>query len=50
MDFQKEDRDEKKLIKKKMKTFAKKSISTVKSSVSVRKKHFGNIFVVDGKR
>ena len=31
-----------------MKTFAKKSISTLKSLVSVRKKHFGKIFAVDG--
>ena len=31
-----------------MKTFAKKSISTLKSLVSVKKKHFGKIFAVDG--
>ena len=31
-----------------MKTFAKKSISTLKSLVSVTKKHFEKIFVQDG--
>ena len=35
-------------MKKKMKTFAKKGISTLKSLVSMRKKHFGKIFAVDG--
>ena len=35
-------------MKKKMKTFAKKTISTLKSLVSMRKKHFGKIFAVDG--
>ena len=38
----------KKLMKKKMKTFAEKSISTLKSLVSVRKKHFRKIFAVNG--
>ena len=31
-------------MKKKMKTFAKKSISTLESLVSVKKKHFEKIF------
>ena len=35
-------------MKKKMKTFAKKSISTLKSLVLMRKKDFGKIFAVDG--
>ena len=36
-------------MKKKMKTFAKKSISTLKSLVSAKKKHFGKkFFAVDG--
>ena len=34
-------------MKKKMKTFAKKSISTLESLVSVKKKHFGKIFAQD---
>ena len=34
-------------MKKKMKTLAKKSISTLKSLVSARKKHFGKIFAID---
>ena len=35
-------------MKKKMKTFAKKSVSTLKSLVSARKRHFGKMFAVDG--
>ena len=35
-------------MKKKMKTFTKKSISTLKGLVSVRKKHFRKIFAVGG--
>ena len=35
-------------MKKKMKTFAKKSISNLKSLVSARKKTFRKIFAVDG--
>ena len=35
-------------MKKKMKTFAKNAISTLKSLVSMRKKHFGKILAVDG--
>ena len=35
-------------MKKRMKTFSKKSISTLKSLVSVRKKHFGKIFAAEG--
>ena len=31
-----------------MKTFSKKSISTLKSLVSVREKHFGKIFAAEG--
>ena len=35
-------------MKKKMKTFAKKSISTLESLVWVKIKHYENIFAVDG--
>jgi len=35
-------------MKKKMKTFAKKSIATLKSLVSAKKKHFEIFFAVDG--
>ena len=38
----------KKIDEEEMKTFAKKSISTLKSLISVRKKHFGKFFAVDG--
>ena len=42
-----ESKNVKVVMKKKMKIFAKKSISTLKSLVSVRKKHFGKIFAQD---
>ena len=38
----------KNLMKKKMKNFARKSISTLKSLVSAKKKHFEKFFAVDG--
>ena len=37
----------KQINEKKMKTFTKKSISTLRTLFSVEKKHFGKIFVQD---
>ena len=35
-------------MKKKMKTFAKKSISTLRTLISAKKRHFGKFFAQDG--